>query len=234
MKLATQPLLARTSHQALRSPVDRVPQTSEIHCFVALGTVPGNLTPIPQYARLPAGRRVTARLPHPPTVAVTWALAAPTLTTTISQLPRKVVFRAPDDSSCAVHYWGRGGGRHDCGMRRRAIERGVQVNEYTLGGPQGPLACPPDRTRKSIATYYFTNGRPADDETTAHPVAFVRRAGHKEPLAVQVKSLLRSLTPPLFLETYRKLRNTIRWMLGTLAHFRDEDRIAFEKMPELT
>jgi isoleucyl-tRNA synthetase len=34
-------------------------------------------------------------------------------------------------------------------------------------------------------------------------------------------------------ETYRKLRNTIRWMLGTLAHFRDEDRIAFEKMPEL-
>ena len=34
-------------------------------------------------------------------------------------------------------------------------------------------------------------------------------------------------------ETYRKLRNTIRWMLGTLAHFRDEDRIAPEKMPEL-
>ncbi len=27
-------------------------------------------------------------------------------------------------------------------------------------------------------------------------------------------------------ETYRKLRNTIRWMLGSLAHFRDEDRVA--------
>ena len=25
-------------------------------------------------------------------------------------------------------------------------------------------------------------------------------------------------------ETYRKLRNTIRWMLGNLAHFREEDR----------
>ena len=35
------------------------------------------------------------------------------------------------------------------------------------------------------------------------------------------------------IETYRKLRNTIRWMLGSLAHFRDEDRIAPEKMPEL-
>jgi isoleucyl-tRNA synthetase len=34
-------------------------------------------------------------------------------------------------------------------------------------------------------------------------------------------------------ETYRKLRNTLRWMLGSLAHFRPEDRIAVERMPEL-
>jgi isoleucyl-tRNA synthetase len=34
-------------------------------------------------------------------------------------------------------------------------------------------------------------------------------------------------------ETYRKLRNTIRWMLGSLAHFREEDRVAVGKMPEL-
>jgi isoleucyl-tRNA synthetase len=34
-------------------------------------------------------------------------------------------------------------------------------------------------------------------------------------------------------ETYRKLRNTFRWMLGSLAHFRDEDRVAVAKMPEL-
>ena len=35
------------------------------------------------------------------------------------------------------------------------------------------------------------------------------------------------------IETYRKLRNTIRWMLGSLAHFTEEDRVAPEKMPEL-
>ena len=29
-----------------------------------------------------------------------------------------------------------------------------------------------------------------------------------------------------FVETYRKLRNTIRWMLGSLHHFRDADRVA--------
>ena len=34
-------------------------------------------------------------------------------------------------------------------------------------------------------------------------------------------------------ESYRKLRNTIRWMLGSLAHFRDEDKVAPAKMPEL-
>jgi isoleucyl-tRNA synthetase len=34
-------------------------------------------------------------------------------------------------------------------------------------------------------------------------------------------------------ETYRKLRNTLRWMLGNLAHFEAADKIAYEKMPEL-
>ncbi|MFN3889331.1 MAG: isoleucine--tRNA ligase [Beijerinckiaceae bacterium] len=36
-----------------------------------------------------------------------------------------------------------------------------------------------------------------------------------------------------FVETYRKLRNTIRWMLGSLAHFDEKDRVAFADMPEL-
>ncbi len=34
-------------------------------------------------------------------------------------------------------------------------------------------------------------------------------------------------------DTYRKLRNTLRWMLGNLAHYEDADRVAVEKMPEL-
>jgi len=34
-------------------------------------------------------------------------------------------------------------------------------------------------------------------------------------------------------ETYRKLRNTIRWMLGNLVHFRDRDRIEHAAMPGL-
>jgi isoleucyl-tRNA synthetase len=34
-------------------------------------------------------------------------------------------------------------------------------------------------------------------------------------------------------ESYRKLRNTIRWMLGTLHHFKPGDQVAFSDMPEL-
>jgi isoleucyl-tRNA synthetase len=35
------------------------------------------------------------------------------------------------------------------------------------------------------------------------------------------------------IETYRKLRNSIRWMLGTLHHFKPEDAVAHANMPEL-
>jgi isoleucyl-tRNA synthetase len=36
-----------------------------------------------------------------------------------------------------------------------------------------------------------------------------------------------------FVETYRKLRNTVRWMLGSLHHFQPSDRVAVKDMPEL-
>jgi isoleucyl-tRNA synthetase len=35
------------------------------------------------------------------------------------------------------------------------------------------------------------------------------------------------------IETYRKLRNTLRWMLGSLAHWHPDDRVALADMPEL-
>ncbi|RXF74080.1 isoleucine--tRNA ligase [Hansschlegelia zhihuaiae] len=34
-------------------------------------------------------------------------------------------------------------------------------------------------------------------------------------------------------DAYRKLRNTLRWMLGSLAHFRAGDTVSFAEMPEL-
>ena len=34
-------------------------------------------------------------------------------------------------------------------------------------------------------------------------------------------------------DTYRKLRNTLRWMLGNLAHFHEDERVKHAAMPEL-
>jgi isoleucyl-tRNA synthetase len=36
-----------------------------------------------------------------------------------------------------------------------------------------------------------------------------------------------------FIETYRKMRNTLRWMLGTLAHYEGRQKVAVGTMPEL-
>ena len=36
-----------------------------------------------------------------------------------------------------------------------------------------------------------------------------------------------------FVETYRKIRNTLRWMLGTLAHYDPRQTVALKDMPEL-
>ncbi|HEX6496087.1 MAG TPA: 2OG-Fe(II) oxygenase [Acidobacteriaceae bacterium] len=80
------------------------------------------------------------------------------------------------------------------------------TTSYSYHGQPTPLTCPPDRTRKSIATYYFSNGRPADDGTTKHAVAFVRRPGQKEPLGARLKTTAHKLVPPLFVEAYRKIR----------------------------
>lgn len=40
-----------------------------------------------------------------------------------------------------------------------------------------PLTCPEGRTRKSIATYYYTNGRPEEEVRDDHTTLFVDRPG---------------------------------------------------------
>jgi 2OG-Fe(II) oxygenase superfamily len=76
-------------------------------------------------------------------------------------------------------------------------------------GHPSPLACPPDRNRQSIATYYYSNGRPEEDPglTHRHDVEFQERPGiNRVKLTINAKKLVRSLIPPLVTHLYRKLR----------------------------
>ncbi len=50
------------------------------------------------------------------------------------------------------------------------------TSESFHGHPE-PLACPPGRTRRSMALYYYTNGRPAAETRSRHTTAFQRRPG---------------------------------------------------------
>lgn len=73
-------------------------------------------------------------------------------------------------------------------------------------GHPTPLACPPDRTRKSIATYYYSNGRPEEEAGDSHSTLFMARPGTKRPMGDKVKSVLHAITPPIIVDTIKKVR----------------------------
>ena len=83
------------------------------------------------------------------------------------------------------------------------------TTSISFHGHPVPLACPPDRNRKSIATYYYSNGRPEEDPelTHRHEVAFQERPGVNTVKAtIRVKNAIRAVTPPIITDLIRSLR----------------------------
>ena len=73
-----------------------------------------------------------------------------------------------------------------------------------------PLTCPPGWTRKSIATYYYTNGRPAEERNESHSTLFQERPGADpkgQPSKFRgAKKILRALLPPILTDAYYRMR----------------------------
>lgn len=46
------------------------------------------------------------------------------------------------------------------------------TTDFSYHGHPDPLRCPAGRTRRSIATYYYTNGRPEEERSPAHTTLF--------------------------------------------------------------
>lgn len=83
------------------------------------------------------------------------------------------------------------------------------TTSFSFHGHTRPLSCPPERNRKSIATYYYSNGRPEEDPglTRRHEVAFQERAGiNSVKTKIRFKRAIRAITPPIFTDLYRALR----------------------------
>jgi Rps23 Pro-64 3,4-dihydroxylase Tpa1-like proline 4-hydroxylase len=82
------------------------------------------------------------------------------------------------------------------------------TTSFSFHGHPIPLACPPDRNRKSIATYYYSNGRPEEDAglTHRHEVAFQERPGiNSVKSTIRFKNAIRAITPPVITDLIRAM-----------------------------
>ena len=85
------------------------------------------------------------------------------------------------------------------------------TNDHSLHGHPDPLTCPEDRSRRSIAMYYYTNGRPPGEVKSTHTTVFFERPGEKISM-LNVKSRLiwtaKRFVPPILMDAIRKFRSS--------------------------
>jgi hypothetical protein len=67
-------------------------------------------------------------------------------------------------------------------------------------GHPTPLACPTGRTRKSIAIYYYTNGRPVEEVNPEHTTLFKESQPASMFRIGTVKKAIRAVTPPIIMD----------------------------------
>jgi Rps23 Pro-64 3,4-dihydroxylase Tpa1-like proline 4-hydroxylase len=58
------------------------------------------------------------------------------------------------------------------------------TSNFSYHGHPRPLQCPEDRSRKSLALYYYTVEAPAEDDRTPHTTVFLQTAGVATPESV--------------------------------------------------
>jgi Rps23 Pro-64 3,4-dihydroxylase Tpa1-like proline 4-hydroxylase len=74
-------------------------------------------------------------------------------------------------------------------------------------GHPHPLTCPPDRSRRSMAVYYYTNGRPEEEAREGHDTLFQAREGASKSPLLKVKKMLRAVTPPILMDAVTRKRD---------------------------
>lgn len=82
------------------------------------------------------------------------------------------------------------------------------TTDFTYHGHPDPLDCPDGMTRKSLALYYFTKGRPADEVSGEHSTIF--RARGPEDLRMTVgqraRKIAQDLVPPIIMRQLNRVR----------------------------
>jgi hypothetical protein len=80
------------------------------------------------------------------------------------------------------------------------------TTDFTYHGHPDPLQCPEGMTRKSLALYYFSNGRPAEEISGDHSTLFRSRheGEFKLTAAQRLRGLVRDLLPPIIARQLQK------------------------------
>lgn len=72
------------------------------------------------------------------------------------------------------------------------------TTEKSYHGHPDPLECPEDVRRRSLALYYYTNGRPEEEVAADHTTRFKLRPGEKQKWSP--KMIAKQITPPVLWE----------------------------------
>jgi Rps23 Pro-64 3,4-dihydroxylase Tpa1-like proline 4-hydroxylase len=82
------------------------------------------------------------------------------------------------------------------------------TTDSSYHGHPDPLTCPDAITRKSIALYYYSNGRPAAEVSPSHLTLFKARPGEvmRRSSGGDVRNWARQLVPPIVLEAAGRAR----------------------------
>ncbi|HWB62556.1 MAG TPA: 2OG-Fe(II) oxygenase, partial [Chitinophagales bacterium] len=87
------------------------------------------------------------------------------------------------------------------------------TTDFSYHGHPNPLTCPPDRSRRSIALYYYSNGRPASEVTAGQEhritTAFVARPEDSGEMKRYNNAVYwaQQLTPPILVKIAKKVLN---------------------------
>ncbi len=76
------------------------------------------------------------------------------------------------------------------------------TTDFANHGHPDPLKCPEGRSRRSIALYYYSNGRPAEEVRASHTTVFKRRPG--ENVGPTLSEIGESLLPPIVQDAIRR------------------------------
>lgn len=82
------------------------------------------------------------------------------------------------------------------------------TTDTSYHGHPEPLACPPDRSRRSLALYYYTNAHSSPEAAADHSTLFQARPG--ETIKPSLQAQLKPFLPPILLDLLRRVRRADR------------------------